>query len=73
MTPSTPPARRGAEVFRSLCSQAGITVRELTDLVDAHGLPEPIRLAVGKAERRKHGRHLVAARRRLVKYYESMW
>jgi hypothetical protein len=43
---------RGAEVFRSLCAQASMTIRELTDLVDAHGRDAAIKIAVGKVERR---------------------
>jgi hypothetical protein len=65
---------RGAEVFRSLTQQAGMTIRELTDLVEAHGRDAAIKIAVGRVvERRSRGRHLVAARRRLVEHYESMW
>jgi hypothetical protein len=58
-------SRRGAEAFRSLCAQAGITVRELADDVEAYGLPTAIRLA-GKGGPRKSGRTMAEARRRLI-------
>jgi hypothetical protein len=50
-----------------------LTIPELGDLVEAHGRDEAIKIAVRRVERRSRGRHLVAARRRLVEYYESMW
>ena len=50
-----------------------MTIRELTDLVEAHGRDAAIKIAVGRVERRSRGRHLVAARRRLVEHYANMW
>jgi hypothetical protein len=66
-------SRRGAEVFRSLCAQSGLTIRELADLVEERGLHTAIRIAAGRAQQRARGRHMVAARRRLLEHYESMW
>ena len=65
--------KRTPEALRSLASQAGLTIPELGDLVEAHGRDEAIRIAVRRVERHSRGRHLVAARRRLVEYYESVW
>ena len=44
---------RGAEVFRSLTQQAGMTIRELTDLVEAHGRDAAIKIAVGRVVERR--------------------
>jgi hypothetical protein len=63
--------RSPPEVIRSLCYHSGLTVRQLSDVVQAEGLPTAVRFAVWKAEQRARGRHLVAARRRLLDYYES--
>jgi hypothetical protein len=60
--------RRSAEVFRSLTVQAGMSLRELSDLVESHGLNTAVRLAVGQAELRKRGHRMVEARRRLVEH-----
>lgn len=49
-----------------------MSISELGDLIEAHGLHAAIRIAAGKAEQRSRGRRMVAARRRLVEYYESM-
>jgi hypothetical protein len=59
-------SRRGAEAFRSLCAQAGITVRELADDVEAYGLPTAIRLAGRRTaqERPDDGRGPPASHRR---------
>jgi hypothetical protein len=65
--------RSPPEVFRSLCDHSGLTVRQLSDVVHAEGLPMAIRFAVWKAEQRARGRRMVVARRRLVEYYGSMW
>jgi hypothetical protein len=61
--------RRSAEVFQSLTEQAGMTMRELADAAESHGLPTAMRLT-GRAVRRKRGRQMVAARRCLVEHYE---
>jgi hypothetical protein len=58
--------RSPPEVVRSLCHHSGLTVRQLSDVVEAEGLPTAIRFAVWKAEQRNRGRHLVEARRRLL-------
>jgi hypothetical protein len=65
--------KRTPAALRSLASQAGLTIAELGDLVEAHGRDEAIKIAVGKVERRSRSRHLVAARRRLVEHYANMW
>jgi hypothetical protein len=64
--------RRTPEVYRTLNQQTAMTIRELTDLVDAKWVPAPITIPAGKAEQRSRGRRMVEARRRLVGYYESM-
>jgi hypothetical protein len=60
-------------VYRTLTQQDAMTIRELTDLVDAKWVDAAITIAAGKAEQRSRGRRMVEARRRLVGYYESMW
>ena len=49
----TPP-----EVIRSLCNHSGLTVRQLSDVVQAEGLPTAVRFAVWKGQQRNR-RHLV--------------
>jgi hypothetical protein len=49
-----------------------MTIRQLSDLADANGLHAAITIAGGKAEQRSRARRMVAVRRRLVGYYESM-
>jgi hypothetical protein len=65
--------RRTQEVYRTLTQQAAMTIRELTDLVDANWVHAAITIAAGKAEQGSRGRRMVEARRRLVGYDESMW
>ena len=50
-------------------AQAGMSISELGDLIEAHGLHAAIRIAAGKAEQRSRGRRMVAAR--LVEFYAS--
>ena len=50
-----------------------MTIRELTDLVDAHGMHAAITIGAGKAGQRSRGRRMVEANRRLVGHYQSMW
>jgi hypothetical protein len=64
--------RRTPEVYRTLNQQAAMTIRELTDLVDAKWVHAAITIPAGKAKQRSRGRRMVEARRRLVGYYESM-
>ena len=64
--------RRTPEVYRTLTQQAAMTIRQLTDLVDAHGLHAAITIGAGKAEQRNRGRRMVEANRRLVGHYKSM-
>ncbi len=58
-----------------LCAQSGLSVRELGDLVESHGLATAIRLAAGRAELRSRGQRMVAARamvaRRMGERYET--
>jgi hypothetical protein len=58
-------------VFRSLLDHSGLSPAQLDAVAEAEGLPTAIKFAVWKAEQRARGRHLVAARRRLLDYYES--
>jgi hypothetical protein len=63
--------RSSPEVIRSLCHHSGLTVRQLSDVAEAEGLPTAIAYAVWKGQQRARGRRMVEARRRLVGYYES--
>jgi Protein of unknown function (DUF3225) len=60
--------KRTPQAFRSLASQAGLTIRELGDLVEAHGRDVATRMAVRRAEQRKRGRQMLYWRRRLLEH-----
>ena len=58
-------------VYRSLLEHSGLTSEQLDHVAKTEGLPMAIKFAVWKGEQRSRGRRMVAARRRLVEYYES--
>ncbi len=55
------------EVYRTVTQQAAMTIRELTDLVDANGLHAAITIAVGTRN------SAAVATGCLVGFYESRW